>query len=192
MRPAPRAGTGAPGHIPGKGRRGTSRERGAGAHPGKGLHARKACGAQKGLRGFVVPDRHSMSGRRRRESNPCTGLCRPPDVSEMLSRVIPVLAGEREDRDASEPPTQAPEGPVHPRAVRREHCVAWPVDGVDTQAMQLVVLSDHAGERLAAARERREPAVRQADDTTPGRVWPRWPPRQSWAPRRSCCKGPLG
>ncbi|MGA2831021.1 MAG: hypothetical protein ABSF03_33465 [Streptosporangiaceae bacterium] len=30
--------------------------------------------------------------------------------------------------------------------------------------MQLVVLSDHAGERLAAARERREPAVRQADE----------------------------
>jgi hypothetical protein len=53
------------------------------------------------------------SKRRRRESNPCTGLCRPQDVTGMLSRVIALAAGEGGNRDATEPPTQAPEGPVH-------------------------------------------------------------------------------
>lgn len=41
-------------------------------------------------------------------------------------------AGEREDRDAIEPPAQAPEGPVYPWAVRQERCIAWPGDVVNT------------------------------------------------------------
>jgi hypothetical protein len=43
-------------------------------------------------------------------------------------------------------------------------CVAWPGGGVNTQAMQLVVLSNHVEDRLAAVREPRESAARQADE----------------------------
>jgi hypothetical protein len=123
--PRPQSGElpGAPG---GGGRDGRSR-------PGQATKTRPECwdrhaGPHEPGREVSAAQRQPFKrqrGRRRRESNPCTGLCRPQGVTEILARIIAACAGERENRNATEPPAQAPEGPVHQR-VRQERFFTGP------------------------------------------------------------------